>query len=294
MDVLRETNFCMRRGDEMKESNHELVHKISYNQNDDQIIEIELDALRRNPYQPRQYFDECALQDLTNSIKQHGVLQPIVVRKTIKGFDIVVGERRFRASALAGKKTVPAIVRDLTEEEMIELAIIENLQRENLKPLEEAKSYATMMEELHLKQQEVANRLGKSRSYIANVLRLLNLPSSVKTMINDEKLTSAHGRTLLGLENELHISEVAKKVVRENMSVRALEEYVKLVNAKGIQKKKKNEQSKPLFLMKHEHQLKEKYGTSIDISKSNKVGKIAFEFNSEKEYKRILKLLLNE
>ena len=118
----------------MKERNYELTQKISYNHSSDQIIEIPLDKLRRNPYQPRQFFDEVALQDLTQSISQHGVLQPIVVRETIKGYDIVVGERRFRASQLAGKQTVPAIIKDLTDEEMLELAIIENLQRENLKP----------------------------------------------------------------------------------------------------------------------------------------------------------------
>ena len=198
----------------MKERNYELTQKISYNHSSDQIIEIPLDKLRRNPYQPRQFFDEVALQDLTQSISQHGVLQPIVVRETIKGYDIVVGERRFRASQLAGKQTVPAIIKDLTDEEMLELAIIENLQRENLKPLEEAKSYATMMEELNLRQQQVADRLGKSRSYIANILRLLNLPPSVKNMINEDQLSSAHGRTLLGLEKEHNIVEVAKKVIK--------------------------------------------------------------------------------
>ncbi|MGF2097043.1 ParB/RepB/Spo0J family partition protein [Mammaliicoccus lentus] len=277
----------------MKERNYELTQKISYNHSSDQIIEIPLDKLRRNPYQPRQFFDEVALQDLTQSISQHGVLQPIVVRETIKGYDIVVGERRFRASQLAGKQTVPAIIKDLTDEEMLELAIIENLQRENLKPLEEAKSYATMMEELNLRQQQVADRLGKSRSYIANILRLLNLPPSVKNMINEDQLSSAHGRTLLGLEKEHNIVEVAKKVIKEHMSVRALEEHVKLLNEKGKQKSKAH-QNKPQFIMKHEYQLKEKFGTNIDIHKTKKSGKISLEFNSESEYKRIIELLLEQ
>lgn len=277
----------------MKERNYELTQKISYNHSSDQIIEIPLDKLRRNPYQPRQFFDEVALQDLTQSISQHGVLQPIVVRETIKGHDIVVGERRFRASQLAGKQTVPAIIKVLTDEEMLELAIIENLQRENLKPLEEAKSYATMMEELNLRQQQVADRLGKSRSYIANVLRLLNLPPSVKNMINEDQLSSAHGRTLLGLEKEHNIVEVAKKVIKEHMSVRALEEHVKLLNEKGKPKSKAH-QNKPQFIMKHEYQLKEKFGTNIDIHKTKKSGKISLEFNSESEYKRIIELLLEQ
>ncbi|GGI42847.1 ParB/RepB/Spo0J family partition protein [Mammaliicoccus stepanovicii] len=278
----------------MKERNQELAQKISYNHSNDQIIDIPLSKLRRNPYQPRHYFDEEALKDLTQSIEQHGVLQPIVVRETIKGFDIVVGERRFRASKLAGKDTVPAIIKVLTDEEMLELAIIENLQRENLKPLEEAKSYATMMEELNLKQQEVADRLGKSRSYIANVLRLLNLPPSVKTLINDDKISSAHGRTLLGLERQQSIPHVAQKVVSEGMSVRALEEYVKLLNANKNTKQHHKNDKKPQFLVKHEHKLKEKYGTNIEISKTNKKGKISLEFNSESEYKRIIELLLEE
>lgn len=278
----------------MKEDNHELVEKISYNQNHDNIVDIPLDKLRRNPYQPRTFFDEYALKDLTQSITQHGVLQPIVVRETIKGYDIVVGERRFRASQLAKKTSVPAIVKVLTDEEMLELAIIENLQRENLKPLEEAKSYATMMKSLNLKQQEVADRLGKSRSYIANVLRLLNLPPSVKQLINEEQLSSAHGRTLLGLEQKQHLNQVAQKVIKEHMSVRALETYIKSLNANGQEQQKKTKQQKPKFLVKHEHQLKEKFGTNIEISKSKKIGKISLEFNSETEYKRILELLLED
>lgn len=278
----------------MKERNHELVEKISYNLSHDKIVEIPLSKLRRNPYQPRDYFDEAALKDLTQSISQHGVLQPIVVRETIKGYDIVVGERRYRASQLAGKDTVPAIVKALTDEEMLELAIIENLQRENLKPLEEAKSYATMMKELNLKQQDVADRLGKSRSYIANVLRLLNLPPSVKSLINEEKLSSAHGRTLLGLEKKHQLNQVAQKIVKEGMSVRALEEYIKFLNTNDHGKTRKARKSKPNFLVKHEYQLKEKYGTNIDISKTKKAGKISIEFNSEDEYKRIMELLLEE
>ncbi|WP_436868696.1 ParB/RepB/Spo0J family partition protein [Mammaliicoccus sciuri] len=278
----------------MKERNQALTDKISYNYSHDKIVELPLEKLRRNPYQPRDYFDEEALRDLTQSISQHGVLQPIVVRETIKGYDIVVGERRFRASQLANKESVPAIIKNLTDEEMLELAIIENLQRENLKPLEEAKSYATMMEELNLKQQDVADRLGKSRSYIANVLRLLNLPPSVKKLINEEKISSAHGRTLLGLDKKHQLDQVAKKVVKEHMSVRALEEYIKQLNAQGQDKKKKTKQPKPNFLVKHEYRLKEKFGTNIDISKTKKAGKISLEFNSEDEYKRILELLLDE
>ncbi|WP_313019393.1 ParB/RepB/Spo0J family partition protein, partial [Macrococcoides bohemicum] len=167
------------------------------NQQDELVEDISLSELRPNPYQPRHEFDEQALNELSKSIKMHGVLQPIVVRKSVKGYDIVVGERRFRASKLAGKVKIPAIVKQLTDTQMMELAVIENLQREDLNPLEEAKSYQFLMDKLNLTQAETADRLGKSRPYIANMLRLMNLPQAVKDLIDQKKISGGHGRTLL-------------------------------------------------------------------------------------------------
>lgn len=269
------------------------------NRQDEIIEELNVAELRANPYQPRIEFDETALEELSESIKLHGVLQPIVVRKSVKGYDIVVGERRFRASKMAGKNKIPAIVKTLTDQQMMELAIIENLQREDLNPLEEAKSYATLMKHLNLTQAEAADRLGKSRSYIANLLRLLNLPQEVKMMINQKEISGGHGRTLLGLKNEEDIIKVAHKVVQEAMSVRALEDFIKVMNQEELEpqskevKIKQKPKPKPKFLVKHEELLKQNLGTKVEISKSRKKGKISIEFTSEEEFNRLIHLLEN-
>ncbi len=261
------------------------------NKGDELIEQIRLEQIRPNPYQPREEFDETALNELAESIKIHGVLQPIVVRKSVKGYDIVVGERRFRASQLAGKHDIPAIVKTLTDKQMMELAIIENLQREDLNPLEEAKSYQVMMEHLNLTQSETADRLGKSRPYIANMLRLLNLPAEIKQLINDKKISGGHGRTLLSLKDADTMHVVAAKVIAESMSVRQLELYVKSLGEHPV--KVKQEPAKPKFLVKHEQTLKERFGTKVEISKSRNKGKIAIEFTSEEEFNRLISLLEN-
>lgn len=259
------------------------------NKNDELVEEIQLTNIRPNPYQPRHEFEENALNELADSIRTHGVLQPIVVRQSVKGYDIVVGERRFRASKLAGRHTVPAIVKTLTDKQMMELAIIENLQREDLNPLEEAKSYDMLMTKLNLTQSETAERLGKSRPYIANMLRLLQLPEEVKQLINDKKLSGGHGRTLLSLKDAETMKLTADKVVRESMSVRQLEQYVKTLGNQPVNEKKPVQ--KPKFLVKHEQTLKERLGTKVEISKSRKKGKIAIEFTSEEEFNRLIQLL---
>ncbi|KAA1039506.1 ParB/RepB/Spo0J family partition protein [Macrococcus equipercicus] len=259
------------------------------NQGDEVVEQLRLHTIRPNPYQPRQEFEEAALHELAESIKIHGVLQPIVVRKSVKGYDIVVGERRYRASKLAGKQDIPAIVKSMTDKQMMELAIIENLQREDLNPLEEARSYQLMMEHLNLTQSEAADRLGKSRPYIANMLRLLNLPADIKQLINDKKISGGHGRTLLGLKDTETMQTAAAKVITEAMSVRQLELYVKSLSDQPVKDKK--EATKPKFLVKHEQSLKERLGTKVEISKSRKKGKIAIEFTSEEEFNRLISLL---
>lgn len=261
------------------------------NQHDELVEDINLSELRPNPYQPRHEFDEQALNELSESIKIHGVLQPIVVRKSVKGYDIVVGERRYRASKLAGKLKIPAIVKQLSDTQMMELAVIENLQREDLNPLEEAKSYQFLMDKLNLTQAETADRLGKSRPYIANMLRLMNLPQVVKDLIDQKKISGGHGRTLLGLKSEEEMISVAKKVIAESMSVRELEKYIKELT--HTESKPKKEKRKPMFLVKHEENLKRHLGTKVEISKSRRKGKIAIEFTSEEEFNRIIALLEN-
>ena len=261
--------------------------------NDDSVQFIALELIRPNPYQPRKTFEEERLNDLASSIQQHGILQPIVLRQTVQGYYIVVGERRFRASKLAGLTEVPAIIKELSDEDMMELAIIENLQREDLNAIEEAESYKKMMTDLNITQQEVARRLGKSRPYIANMLRLLQLPKNVAQMVQHGTLSSAHGRTLLTLKDASKIKKTAKQAAQESWSVRYLEEYVNGLVSKDISMKldKETKGSKPKMIQQQERFLKKQYGTKVDISTSKKNKKITFEFKSEAEFKRLIRQL---
>ena len=261
--------------------------------NDDSVQFITLELIRPNPYQPRKTFEEERLNDLASSIQQHGILQPIVLRQTVQGYYIVVGERRFRASKLAGLTEVPAIIKELSDEDMMELAIIENLQREDLNAIEEAESYKKMMTDLNITQQEVARRLGKSRPYIANMLRLLQLPKNVAQMVQHGALSSAHGRTLLTLKDASKIKKTAKQAAQESWSVRYLEEYVNGLVSKDISMKldKETKGSKPKMIQQQERFLKKQYGAKVDISTSKNVGKITFEFKSEAEFKRLIRQL---
>ncbi|NGR00949.1 ParB/RepB/Spo0J family partition protein [Staphylococcus aureus] len=259
---------------------------------DEQIKQIDISDIKPNPYQPRKTFDEKHLNDLADSIKQYGILQPIVLRKTVQGYYIVVGERRFRASKIAGLKYVSAIIKDLTDEDMMELAVIENLQREDLNAIEEAESYQRLMTDLKITQQEVAKRLSKSRPYIANMLRLLHLPKKIADMVKDGRLTSAHGRTLLAIKDEQQMLRLAKRVVKEKWSVRYLENHVnELKNVSSKSETDKVDITKPKFIKQQERQLREQYGTKVDISIKKSVGKISFEFDSQDDFVRIIEQL---
>ena len=256
---------------------------------DAQIQQVKVTTIKANPYQPRKTFDEERLNDLAKSIKLHGILQPIVLRKTITGYHIVVGELRYLAAKLAVLAEVPAIVKALSDEDMMELAIIENLQREDLNVIEEAESYRQLMNDLKLTQQEVAERLSKSRPYIANMLRLLQLPKDVSNMIREGTLSGAHGRTLLIVKDAQKMRQIAKQASRESWSVRYLEQYVnENYNEKSTKKKTQEVATKPKFIQQQERQLKEQYGSSVSISTHNKKGHITFEFKSEAEFKRLI------
>lgn len=259
---------------------------------DEQIKQIDISDIKPNPYQPRKTFDENHLNDLADSIKQYGILQPIVLRKTVQGYYIVVGERRFRASKIAGLKSVSAIIKDLTDEDMMELAVIENLQREDLNAIEEAESYQRLMTDLKITQQEVAKRLSKSRPYIANMLRLLHLPKKIADMVKDGRLTSAHGRTLLAIKDEQQMLRLAKRVVKEKWSVRYLESHVnELKNVSSKSETDKVDITKPKFIKQQERQLREQYGAKVDISIKKSVGKISFEFESQDDFVRLIEQL---
>ncbi|MBL7564434.1 ParB/RepB/Spo0J family partition protein [Staphylococcus saccharolyticus] len=261
--------------------------------NDESVQKISIELIKPNPYQPRKTFDEERLNDLAQSIKQHGILQPIVLRRTIQGYYIVVGERRFRASQIIGLNELPAIVKKLSDEDMMELAIIENLQREDLNVIEEADSYKKLMTDLNITQQEVAKRLGKSRPYIANMLRLLHLPKNISQMVQQGELSGAHGRTLLALKDETTMKKIAKQSSRESWSVRYLEQVVnQLTSQDAIKGNKQTKQShKPKFIHQQERRLKERYGSKVEISTAKNIGKITFEFKSEAEFKRLIQQL---
>ncbi|MCD0605036.1 ParB/RepB/Spo0J family partition protein [Staphylococcus aureus] len=273
---------------ELSKSEDQRITKIK----DEQIKQIDISDIKPNPYQPRKTFDENHLNDLADSIKQYGILQPIVLRKTVQGYYIVVGERRFRASKIAGLKYVSAIIKDVTDEDMMELAVIENLQREDLNAIEEAESYQRLMTDLKITQQEVAKRLSKSRPYIANMLRLLHLPKKIADMVKDGRLTSAHGRTLLAIKDEQQMLRLAKRVVKEKWSVRYLENHVnELKNVSSKSETDKVDITKPKFIKQQERQLREQYGTKVDISIKKSVGKISFEFDSQDDFVRIIEQL---
>ena len=258
----------------------------------DKIIEIPLEEIKKNPYQPRTYFNEEKLNELKDSIEKNGLLQPIVVKKAIKGYYIIAGERRYRAFELLDKKEIPAIIKEMTDEEMMVFAVLENLQREDLSALEESESYKNLMDKMSLTQEELANKLGKSRPYIANSLRLLKLPTEIKIKLEQGLISAAHARTLLSLKTKKNMEEVCTLVIERKMSVRELEEYVaKLLKPKEVKKVK----AKDIFIEEQENILKKRLGTSVTIKQGrNKKGKIEIEFKDNDEFERIISLFKDE
>jgi ParB family chromosome partitioning protein len=259
-------------------------------QNEDQVEKIPLQKLVANPFQPRKLFDEETIGELAQSIREHGIIQPIVVRKKGKKYEIVVGERRFRAAKMAQLEEIPAIVKDMTEEQMMELAILENLQREDLTPIEEAEAYQSLIEKLNFTQEDLANRLGKSRPHITNTIRLLQLPEEVRAMVNEGSLSMGHGRALLGLKNKKRIPELATKVVKNALNVRQLEALIKQLN-ENVSRETNKPVKKDIFVQATESQLREYFGTNVQIKKTKNKGKIEIEFYSEDDLERILEIL---
>lgn len=257
----------------------------------EEIEDLPLAEVRPNPYQPRKNFDEKKLAELAESIKENGVLQPIIVRRSVGGYEIIAGERRCRASELAGQATIPAIIRQFDESQMMEVAILENLQREDLTPLEEAQAYEMLQKNLGLTQEEVSKKMGKSRPYITNYLRLLTLPQKTKGLLQRGELSMGQARTLLGLKDKDRIDELAKRVVKEGMPVRKVEALVAKMNERGQKQKKKNA-GKSAFVRASENKLAAKFGSPVSITE-NKTGKghLSIDFASPDELNRILDLL---
>ncbi len=254
------------------------------NTNIKEIKEIPLDEIRRNPYQPRTVFDENALNELAMSIKEHGVVQPVIVKKSVKGYELIAGERRTRAARLAGLTTIPAIEKEFNDQEMMEIALIENIQRENLNPIEEAKAFKNIIKETNMTQEQVAKKFGKSRSYITNLLGLLNLPLSVQKDVEEKRLSLSSARALSKITDSQKVIELAKRAINENLNVRDIE---RLTNNEQLPKKVKINRPTNVKFSIFEKILREKVGTKVRINSR----KIEIPFDSEKDLERILEIL---
>lgn len=252
----------------------------------DEIVEILLSDLRSNPYQPRKIFDPDALQELSDSIKEYGVFQPIIVKKSIKGYDIIAGERRVKASKMAGLTHIPAIIRDFSDEQMMQIALLENLQRENLTAIEEASAYKEIIDALQITQDDLAKKIGKSRSHITNMLGLLKLPRGVQTLILESKLSMGHARVLSKLEDDEEIKNLANMVISDNLSVRELENKVNSSYKRNIEVNRRVKTSKSEYKY-IEEALEEKLGTKVKVLNN----KITVNYASSNDLNRILEIL---
>ena len=252
----------------------------------DEIVEVKLSELMSNPYQPRKIFDEEALKELSESIKNFGVFQPIIVKKSIRGYNIIAGERRVKASRLAGLTTIPAVIRDFTDDQMMQIALLENLQRENLSAIEEATAYRDIINALQLTQEELANKLGKSRSHITNMLGLLKLPTDVQDMVLKNEISMGHARVLSKLENVDDIKELADKVKGDSLSVRELENAVNSAYKRNVEinRRPKEEKKEYKYI---EEALEEKLGTKVKIFNN----KIQINYSSPTDLNRIMEIL---
>lgn len=246
---------------------------------------IMLADIRPNPYQPRKVFDESALQELASSIREHGIFQPVILKKSIQGYEIVAGERRCRAAKLAGLEDVPAIIVDFSDQQMMEIALLENIQREDLNAIEEAQAYATMMDKLQLTQAELAKRIGKSRTHITNTLRLLNLPEKIQQYVLSGDLTMGHARPLITLDKEKAL-QVAQKVITEKLSVRDVENIVKGLELQQAKKNKpKPEKNKEYVYV--EGLLRKKYRTRVKVDDKT----ITIKYTDTQDLNRLLELM---
>ena len=264
----------------------DVEREIVANATESDIQEIPISAIRSNPFQPRKRFDEEKLKELSESIKEHGLFQPIIVKKSIKGYELVAGERRTKAAKMAGFEKIPAIVRNFSDDEMMQVALLENTQRENLNPIEEAEAYDQILKKSSMTQEELAKKVSKSRSYITNVLGLVSLPEEVKKLVIDGKLSMAHARILSKIEDDDYVSKLAYKVVSEGISVRKLEEISRDTK---IPKKRTINRTVPLnkVYSLYEEALREKVGTKVTISSN----KLTIPFDSDEDLVRILEVL---
>ena len=271
-----------------------LIPEISEEIDKKDIIQIKLSNIRPNKNQPRKEFNEEKIKTLSDSIKRVGVLQPIVLKPVEdNNYMIIAGERRYRASILAGKEEIPAVIKDIEIKDIMEIALIENLLREDLNPIEEALAYKSLIDNYKVTQEELSEAMGKSRPYIANTLRLLNLQNDVSKMIENAQITAGHGKALLRIEDKEKQLEVAHKIVKDDLSVRAVEEIAKkIVDEKNNKKTVKKE--KDIYIVDAEERLSNLFGTKVSISRGKKKGKIEIVYNNEDELNDILSMMIED
>lgn len=258
----------------------------------DSVLEVKINDVEPNAGQPRKVFDQEKLQALAESIKEHGVVQPIIVRQDGNRYVIVAGERRWRAAKLAGLKTIPVVIKELSSKQVMEIALIENLQREDLNPIEEAEAYQKLMDEYSMTQEEVAKLVGKSRAAIANSVRLLSLAKEIQEMLVDGRLTSGHARTLVTIEDPIKQKELAEIIVKKGLNVREAERLA-AQESKRSSVKKVRTRKEDLEMTQLVEDLRTLFGTKIDLHHGKDRGKIVIEYYSKEEFDRIIDLLLN-
>lgn len=269
-----------------------LIPSLSVNE-EDKVIEISLSELRPNPYQPRKTFDEESIKELAESIKQHGVIQPIIVRTVVKGYEIIAGERRFRASQYCGNETIPAVVRTFSDQQVMEIALIENLQREDLNAIEVAIAYQALLDKFNLTQEELSLKVGKSRSHIANFVRLLSLPEQLKQNVSRGTLSMGHARALAGVKNEKIQLDIAEQAIAQEWSVRELEDVIQKLDSKAVDKKEAAAKTKNRdpYIEHVEETLRDRFKTTVKIKQQKDKGKIELQYYSKQDLERLLELL---
>jgi ParB family transcriptional regulator, chromosome partitioning protein len=256
-----------------------------------QSRELLIDEISPNRFQPRKYFDDDKLEELVTSINENGILQPVVVQKAVNGYELVVGERRWRASKKAGMKKIPVVIREVSDAQALELAIIENIHRQDLNPIEEAEAYARLADNFTLTQEMIAKKVGKSRTAVANILRLLKLPQSIKEDIISGKLSMGHARALLGLEEARQVQALCKKIFKEGLTVRQTESRVNRLKQLAPTKPASPAAKKDIFIKDLEKELERKLGTKVEISPKKTGGKLVVTYYSGDDLERIQNLI---
>lgn len=267
------------------------IKKESFNDEKNTILDLDIKMVQANKEQPRKFFDESKLIELSESLKEHGIIQPLIVRKIGDGYSIIAGERRYRAAKLAGFKKIPAIIMDISDAKLLQVSLIENIQREDLNPIEQAFAYEKLLNEYNLTQEELSSKIGKSRSSISNSMRLLNLDERVKDFIIQGVISEGHGKVLLSLDREKQY-EVAQKIIDDCLSVRDAEKLVKIyVNSDNDKDTEKNKKVLNPYYKNIRDRLQDYFGTKVNINSNKNKGKIEIEYYSEEDLQRILDII---